>query len=88
MAVLSDADRKKIWGHLMRAFADKCPPDVLKTALRTAVNETDTWIDNNTTAYNNSLSDPYKTSATAQQKTILFCLVAMRRAGILTTEED
>lgn len=33
-------------------------------------------------AVNNAFSEPFKSEATAQEKTILFCITALRRAGV------
>lgn len=74
MAVLDAQNRRRTWAHIMRQ-SGAFPPDVVKGDLRAALDATDTWIEN-------------KTAATAAQKTLLFCYVAMRRAGLLTTEAD
>lgn len=59
-----------------------------KPDLHAAVNATDDWIDANQASYNTALPVAFRTSATLGQKTLLFCYVAMRRAGILRARED
>jgi hypothetical protein len=61
---------------------------ILKGDVLAAVNATDQWIEDNAAAFNTALPVAFRTNATAPQKTILFCLVAMRRAGLLRVEED
>jgi hypothetical protein len=53
-----------------------------------AINATDAWIDANAAAFNTALPQPFRGAATADQKTLLLCWVAMRRAGLLRVEED
>lgn len=87
MAVLPDSDRKQVWAHIMRQ-AGLCPGDVNKPNLRAAVNAADSWIEDNQGSYNTALPTPFKTSADTATKTLLFCYVAMRRAGILRVRGD
>lgn len=86
MAVLSDTDRFRLMAAWMRDNVEAC--GVTKTDLRAAVNATDAWIDDNQAAYNTALPLPARTVLSLQQKTLLFCYVAMRRAGLLRTPED
>lgn len=86
MAVLSDEERRRIWAHLMRTAAGAIP--VVKADLRAAVDATDAWIDANQSAYNAALPQPFRGAASLPLKTLLFCYVAMRRAGTLQTAED
>ena len=75
---------------MARLMRDGASPaaGVDKTSLMAAVNAADDWIDSNSTAFSSSLSEPYKTESTADEKDILLAYVAMRRAGKLPTEED
>ena len=50
--------------------------------VRSAIGATDTWIADNQAAFNAALPEPFKSNATLEQKTLLFCHVAMKRAGI------
>jgi hypothetical protein len=67
---------------------------VSKTELRAAVDAIDNWIESAQGAsppsvgFNAALPQPFRSQATVAQKTLLFCWVAMRRAGVLTTRDD
>jgi len=84
MAVLSDADRQVA----TRAFVRQVFVQMANTAtldhtdLKAAVDATDSWIDTNAAAYNLTLPTAARTTLTATQKTLLFCYVALRRAGL------
>ena len=52
-------------------------------AVRAAADATDTWIGDNQGSFNTALPEPFKSTADLQQKTLLLCYVAMKRAGIL-----
>ena len=52
-------------------------------AVRAAADATNTWIDDNQASFNAALPEPFKSTATLEQKTLLFCYVAMKRAGLL-----
>jgi hypothetical protein len=89
LAVLSGAARAVITAHIQR------PQQVFgalgtltKADLRAAVDATDQWIDDNAAAYNTALSQPARGALTADQKTLLFCFVALRRAGLLRAEGE
>jgi hypothetical protein len=88
VAVLSDEERRRTWAHLMRVLGDLGPLSVSKADLRAAVNATDAWIEANGAAFNSAIPQPARGSLSTEQKTALFCYVAMRRAGILRTFED
>ena len=57
---------------------DACTP----IANRVVVDATDSWIDTNVAAFNTALPEPGKSALNATQKTIIFCYVALKRAGI------
>lgn len=86
MAVLPEADRIAVVRQWMRDNVDPTAFD--KAALRAAGDYTDVWQNDNQASYNNGLPEPFKSTAMAQQKTVLFCYVALRRAGLLKTAED
>lgn len=86
MALLPDLDRNRIWRWFMRKNSEGC--NFTKGDLRAAVDATDSWIDSNATSFNTALPAAFRTQASLTQKTLLFCYVAMRRAGILKVEED
>lgn len=82
MAYLSDTDRARIWRGLMRYWSNL--REVMPWSapqFRAAVNATDEWIDDNQVSYNAALPNPFKTNATAMQKTLLFTAVALMRVS-------
>lgn len=85
MAVLSDAERVRVWRAWMRKNAEACGFN--KTLLRTAVDATDDWIDQNAASFNLALPVGIRgAGSTTAQKTLLFCYVALNRAGLLGDE--
>lgn len=86
MALLPDLDRNRIWRWFMRRNSEGCA--FTKDQLRAAVDATDSWIDSNAPSFNQALPVAFRTGASLAQKTLLFCFVAMRRAGLLKVEED
>jgi hypothetical protein len=66
------------------------PAAFTKADLRAALDATDDWIDDNAAAFNSALPQPFRSQASATQKTLLFCYVAMRRRGVdmLRVDED
>lgn len=85
MAALSEADRQDVTNRLQRLaqwLAHAC--GITKAELKAAVDATDTWIDSNQTSFNNALPAAAKNNLNLTQKTILFCYVAMKRAGLLS----
>lgn len=83
----TDVERTRI--AMFRSYAGQnWPGQFLKTDWRTAVQATATWIEQNQAAYNNALPAAFRAALTQQQKTVLFCLVALREAGLLKVEED
>lgn len=51
--------------------------------VRASADATNTWIADNQASFNTALPEPFKTTATLEQKTLLFCYVAMKRAGLI-----
>lgn len=86
MAAMDETNRRRTWVAWMRHNAEGCA--FTKADLRAALDATDDWIDANTAAFNTALPQPFRGSATATQKTLLFCYVAMRRRGLLPVAED
>jgi hypothetical protein len=82
---LDETNRIRVTAQALR---DGVWPGITKTELRNAINATDDYIDTIQTAYNNALPANVRTSLNLAQKTLLFCYVAMRRAGRLRAEED
>jgi len=82
MAVLSDAERRKIWAALMRRWSaarDGC--GFAKADLRAAVDALDDWLDGNAVQINATLPQPFKGAATPEQKALLLSYVALVRYG-------
>jgi hypothetical protein len=88
MAALAAEERRRVWAHLMRSMGSLGSIPVDKIALRAAVDATDQWIEDNASSFNTALPQPFRGSANLAQKTLLFCYVAMRRGGVLRTDED
>lgn len=79
--------RRRTWAQLMRS-ADLGSISITKADLRAAVDATDDWIEANSASYNQALPQPARSSLTADQKTLVFVYVALRRRGLLIAEED
>lgn len=86
MAVLDATNRSRTGFQWMRD--NLATTAFTKPDLAAAVNATDDWIEANQGAFNTALPAAFRTNATLAQKTLLFCYVAMRRAGILHAQED
>jgi len=85
MAVLSDADRTEAALAFVRriyvALAQRA--DCHSGQIKAAIDATDQWIDDNASLFNSALPAAFRNTATAEQKTQLFCMVALKRAGLL-----
>lgn len=80
---LTPEDQDRIWRGLMRHWSgEREPVAVAKMAIREAVTATDQWIEANQASYNAALPEPFRSGATAPQKTLLFCAVALARISI------
>lgn len=85
MAVLVDSDRMLA----ARAYVQKWhvelnnPGNVNLDDIKAAVDAADSWADANATAFNTALPNPFKTTASLQQKTALLAWVILKRAGII-----
>ncbi len=87
MAVLLASDVQKAWARLVQDnLAPAGPVNLSKADLAAAVNTTNTWIDNNLTAYLAALAagaPNANTALTANQKALLFALTVMVKQGKL-----
>ena len=82
MATLLTVDRERIWRGLMRYLSRLRQTLALsKAELLAAVGATDGWIDSNQAGYNAALPEAARTNLTAEQKTLLFCAVALMRVS-------
>lgn len=81
MAELSAGDRQRISRALMRYWSqlNETFGALSKADLLAAVNATDAWIDDNQSGFNTALPTAARTELTADQKTLLFCAVALMR---------
>jgi len=86
MAVLPELDRARTLIGLMRQ--EQISGNYSKADLRAALDATDAWIESNQASFNVALPQPFRNQATLEQKTLLFCYVALRRAGRLSVNED
>ena len=80
MAVLTDIDRRLLWADYMSEVSsneERMPLN--KVDLRAVVNEIDQWIDDNKTAFNNSIPEPGKTRLTSKQKSRILSLIVLKR---------
>lgn len=90
---LDATGRTRVWAQAMRQPELGTLTGITKPDLRAAVDAIDDWIEAAQGAVaplvglNAALPQPFRGQATTQQKTLLFCWVAMRRAGLLPTEE-
>ena len=83
MAVLVDADRFDTWKRFMAdAGNERQSLPLLKTDLRAAIDAIDTWVDSNTTSYNNAIPQPARGALTTKQKAQLLLYVCKKRFDI------
>lgn len=86
MALLDATNRARTVAQWMRENIETCSFN--KADLTAALAATDAWIDGNQNSFNTALPVAFRNNASLTQKTLLFCFVAMRRAGRLKTSED
>ena len=79
MAILTTQQRGEIHAYLCRRFGYGV---VTKADVQAVVNAADDWQDANAAAFNAALPEPGKSALSLTQKTIIFCYVALKRAGI------
>lgn len=51
--------------------------------IKVAFAAVDAWVDDNQISYNSALPEPFKSTATAEQKAMLLCFVVMKQTGII-----
>jgi hypothetical protein len=79
---LSASEVRAAW----RAMLDSDPGlgnSFTKVDLAAAVTAADDWATANAASYNAALSQPFRGTATPQQKALLLAYVAMKRTGVL-----
>lgn len=80
---LSEEDRRRVARGLGRYWSrlfEETP--WLKAVRYDVVVYTDEWIESNQANWNNNLPPVFKNNATALQKTLVFCAVALARASM------
>ncbi len=88
MAPLDETARFRVWAQAMREAELGTLAGLTKADLRAAVDALDTWIEDNQAAINLAIPQPARGALTLVQKTLIFCWVAMRRAGKHRAQED
>lgn len=83
---LDATNRARTLAQMMREGLDFS--GLTKPDLAAAVGATDDWIEANQTSFNTALPQPFRGTASLTLKTLLFCFVAMRRAGRYRAQED
>lgn len=83
MAVLDEGDRQNVSAQAQRRWSvEQVTCAITKAQLKAAVDATDQWIEDNQASYNTALPAAARNNLTLDQKTLLFCAVALRRAGL------
>lgn len=83
---LDATGRARLMAQWMRE--NTSPVAFTKPDLAAAVAAIDDWIDANQASFNAALPQPFRSSATAAQKSELFGYVLWRRIGKLRASED
>lgn len=83
MAFLPENDLLRVWRGIMRYWSvAKETISVTKVDLKNAVDATDLWVENNAASYNLALPTPFRTNATAEQKSLLLVAVVLMRFNL------
>ncbi len=86
MAALSSTNRDRILRGLMRRWSTlREETGLTKAELQAGKDATDEWINDNAADYNNALPAAAKTGLAANQKVLIFSIVALTRADSSTT---
>ena len=84
IAELTEIDRAYIHKKFMSEESNLRENMALsKIDIRAAINETDTWIEDNQASFNQALPITARTNLTARQKVLLFMYVANRRWEVI-----
>jgi hypothetical protein len=86
MTLLDATARARTAAQWMRENITSC--SFTKTDLQAAVAAADQWVEDNTASYNTALPQPFRSSATADQKAWVLAYVLWRRIGRLRAQED
>ena len=81
---LTTEDQRRIWRGLMRHWSNLREPvgNLNKHDLFDAVEATDDWIEASQGSFNQALPSVARNALTPEQKTLLFCVVALARVSI------
>jgi hypothetical protein len=82
---LAAIDRRKVMAQLSREFVWT---GLTKPDIQAAVGAIDDYFDANAAAINAALPQPFRGTASADQKALIVALVAARRGGYLKTKDD
>lgn len=80
MPQLTNVKRVEIWQNFMSEPLGDI--SVTKQELRLAVDEIDTWLDDNFTSFNQSIPQPARAALTRKQKVLLMVMVLQKRFGV------
>lgn len=84
MAQLSNTDRLNVTALLMRDLSNSfTETNLTKIQLKAAIDAVDTWVDDNSVAFNNNLPAEAKANLTAKQKAQLLFLVLQKRWEVI-----
>lgn len=79
---LSAAEIRRTWRVMLDADVT-LGNSFTKPDLAAAVASVDVWADANAASFNAAISQPFRGTATAQQKAILLAYVALSRTGVI-----
>lgn len=80
---LTSAQLRDAWNHMRLQSDASIGSSFTKGDLDAAAAAVDTWITNNQASFVAALPEPFKTASSAAQKTLLFCYIALKRAGVI-----
>jgi hypothetical protein len=86
MTLLDATARARTAAQWMRENVISCA--FTKSDLQAAVAAADQWVEDNTASYNTALPQPFRSSATTDQKAWVLAYVLWRRIGRLRAQED
>jgi hypothetical protein len=82
MAQLTSGDRALVCADINRSGSVIQGFTILKADLRAAVDAIDTWVDDNSTAFNSAIPQPARGALTAKQKAALLMFVVEKRFNV------
>ena len=81
MAILADNDRQTLWQRFMSDISSRWESSstLTKADIRSAVNDIDQWVDDNSASFNSAISLPSRTELTTKQKAEILMAVVKKR---------